>query len=53
MNEMLGQLLAKLKSILKILFMRIGEEKLSDGGVGPYIISELLMYLKDNFLSII
>ena len=28
----------------KVVFMGIGEEKLSDDGVGPYIISELLSY---------
>ncbi|MCK4383763.1 MAG: hydrogenase maturation protease, partial [Candidatus Lokiarchaeota archaeon] len=32
--------------------MGIGEEKLSDDGVGPYIISELLMYSNNKFLFI-
>jgi len=49
---MLEQLLTKLKGAVKVVFMGIGEEKLSDDGVGPYIISELLMYSKDKFLFI-
>ena len=52
MKEMLEQLLAKLKGAVKVVFMGIGEEKLSDDGVGPYIISELLLYSKDKFLFI-
>jgi len=49
---MLEQLLTKLKGAVKVVFMGIGEEKLSDDGVGPYIISELLLYSKDKFLFI-
>ena len=52
MKEMLEQLLTKLKGAVKVVFMGIGEEKLSDDGVGPYIISELLLYSKDKFLFI-
>ena len=52
MKKMLEQLLTKLKGAVKVVFMGIGEEKLSDDGVGPYIISELLMYSKDKFLFI-
>ena len=52
MKQMLEQLLAKLKGAVKVVFMGIGEEKLSDDGVGPYIISELLLYSKDKFLFI-
>ncbi len=52
MKEMLKQLFAKLKGALKVVFMGIGEEKLSDDGVGPYTISELLMYSNEKFLFI-
>ncbi|MFW9941996.1 MAG: hydrogenase maturation protease [Candidatus Thorarchaeota archaeon] len=52
MKELLEKLLSKLKGALKVVFMGIGEEKLSDDGVGPYIISELLNYSNDKFLFI-
>jgi hydrogenase maturation protease len=42
MNQLLEKLQNKLRDALKIVFMGIGEEKLSDDGVGPYIISELI-----------
>jgi len=37
-------LLNKLNGAKKVVFMGIGEEKLRDDGVGPYIISKLLSY---------
>ncbi|MHA2005734.1 MAG: hydrogenase maturation protease [Promethearchaeota archaeon] len=49
---MLEQLLTRLKGATKVVFMGIGEEKLSDDGVGPYIISELLELSTDKFLFI-
>ncbi|MFW9874273.1 MAG: hydrogenase maturation protease [Candidatus Thorarchaeota archaeon] len=52
MREMLEQLLTRLKGASKLVFMGIGEEKLSDDGVGPYIISELLNYSSERFLFI-
>lgn len=52
MNEMFKRLISKLKDAQKIVFMGIGEEKLSDDGVGPYIISELLTYSDEKFLFI-
>jgi hydrogenase maturation protease len=52
MKELLERLLSKLKGASKVVFMGIGEEKLSDDGVGPYIISELLSYSNDKFLFI-
>ncbi|MFX0082263.1 MAG: hydrogenase maturation protease [Candidatus Hodarchaeota archaeon] len=52
MKEMLEQLLTRLKGASKLVFMGIGEEKLSDDGVGPYIISELLDYSNEKFLFI-
>jgi len=52
MKEMLETLLDRLKGANKIVFMGIGEEKLSDDGVGPYIISELLEYSDEKILFI-
>ncbi|MHA2180295.1 MAG: hydrogenase maturation protease [Promethearchaeota archaeon] len=52
MKDLLEKLLSKLKGAIKVVFMGIGEEKLSDDGVGPYIISELLTYSSDKFLFI-
>ncbi|MFX0154233.1 MAG: hydrogenase maturation protease [Candidatus Hodarchaeota archaeon] len=49
---MLEKLLLKLSDAKKIVFMGIGEEKLSDDGFGPYIISELLNYSNEKFLFI-
>ena len=50
MKEMQEKLIELLKGASKIVFMGIGEEKLSDDGVGPYIISELLEYSDEKFL---
>jgi len=47
MDDFYSLLLNKLSGCKGIVFMGIGEEKLSDDGVGPYIISELLPY-SDN-----
>ncbi|MFX1418275.1 MAG: hydrogenase maturation protease [Promethearchaeota archaeon] len=52
MKELHKKLLSKLYDANKIVFMGIGEEKLSDDGVGPYIISELLNYSNEKFLFI-
>ncbi len=52
MKEMLEKLLNHLKGAKKIVFMGIGEEKLTDDGVGPYIIAELLSYTNKKFLFI-
>ncbi|MFX1279468.1 MAG: hydrogenase maturation protease [Promethearchaeota archaeon] len=52
MKEIRSKLLEKLKNSKKIVFMGIGEEKLSDDGVGPYIISELLSFSNEKFLFI-
>lgn len=52
MKEMLEKLLERLKGAKKVVFMGIGEEKLSDDGVGPYIISELLRYSNEKYLFI-
>ena len=52
MKEMLEILLDRLKGAKKVVFMGIGEEKLSDDGVGPYIISELLKYSNEKYLFI-
>ena len=52
MKEMLEKLLTRLNDATKIVFVGIGEEKLSDDGVGPYIITELLNYSNERFLFI-
>lgn len=52
MKELLKKLLDKLGGATKIVFMGIGEEKLSDDGVGPYIISEFLDNSNGKFLFI-
>ncbi|MFX1339812.1 MAG: hydrogenase maturation protease [Promethearchaeota archaeon] len=49
---MLENLLNRLNGATKIVFMGIGEEKLSDDGVGPYIITELLDYSDERYLFI-
>ncbi|UCC18435.1 MAG: hydrogenase maturation protease [Promethearchaeota archaeon] len=52
MEKLLKKILNKLDTSTKIIFVGIGEEKLSDDGFGPYIISELLNYSNDQFLFI-
>ena len=52
MKDFFNKLLDRLEDANKVAFMGIGEEKLSDDGVGPYIISELLSYSSDEFLFI-
>ena len=52
MKELYQKILSKLKEAKKIVFMGIGEEKLTDDGVGPYIISELLPYSNNKIIFI-
>lgn len=52
MNQLLDKLQNKLRGASKIVFMGIGEEKLSDDGVGPYIISELVNKNNEKILFI-
>lgn len=52
MKELFKKILEKLKSSSKIVFMGIGEEKLSDDAVGIYVISKLLDHSNDKFLFI-
>lgn len=52
MKKLLEKLVLKLRGAEKVVFLGIGEEKLSDDGVGPYIISELLNYSNEKFLFI-
>jgi hydrogenase maturation protease len=47
MDDIYRLLLDRLSGVNRIVFMGIGEEKLTDDGVGPYIISELLPW-SDN-----
>ena len=49
---MLEKIFTLLKDSEKVVFMGVGEEKLTDDGVGPYIISELLEYDSERFLFI-
>ena len=52
MKELHEKLSTKLKEARKVVFMGIGEEKLSDDAIGIYIISELLDYSNDRLLFI-
>lgn len=52
MNDLDEKLRSRLKTHTGIVFLGIGEEKLSDDGVGPFIISELLAFSNDTFLFI-
>ncbi len=52
MNQLLEKLQNKLRGASKIVFMGVGEEKLSDDGVGPYIISEFLDNNNEKILFI-
>lgn len=52
MNDFFVKLSTRLSNASKIVFMGLGEEKLSDDGVGPYIISELLPHANENVLFI-
>jgi len=52
MREFHKKLLNKLNGASKIVFMGVGEEKLSDDAVGIYIISELLEFSNEKFLFI-
>jgi len=52
MKEFQSKLIKKLQDAHKIVFMGIGEEKLSDDGVGPYIISEFLNNSNRKYLFI-
>ena len=52
MKEMAEKIFNLLKDSEKVVFMGVGEEKLTDDGVGPYIISELLNYASKRFLFI-
>ena len=52
MEDLYEKLLNRLIGIKSLVFMGIGEEKLSDDGLGPYIISELLEYSNEKVLFI-
>ncbi|MFX1390503.1 MAG: hydrogenase maturation protease [Promethearchaeota archaeon] len=52
MTELKLRIIKKLQDARKLVFMGVGEEKLSDDGVGPYIVSELLKYSDGKFLFI-
>ena len=52
MKDLFERLRSRINTHTGIVFMGIGEEKLSDDGVGPFIISELLAFSNDTFLFI-
>ena len=52
MKDLYEKLLNRLIGAKNLVFMGIGEEKLSDDGLGPYIISELLEYSNEKVLFI-
>ncbi|KKN06263.1 hypothetical protein LCGC14_1079030 [marine sediment metagenome] len=52
MEEIQVKLINKVDSASKVVFMGIGEEKLSDDAVGIYIITELLRFSNEKFLFI-
>jgi len=52
MNDFFVKLSNRLSNASKIVFMGIGEEKLTDDGVGPYIISKLFPHANENVLFI-
>ncbi|MBY9015845.1 MAG: hydrogenase maturation protease [Candidatus Lokiarchaeota archaeon] len=52
MEDLYEKLLKRLKGVKSLVFMGIGEEKLSDDGLGPYIISKLLEYSNEKVLFI-
>jgi hydrogenase maturation protease len=52
MADLYKKLLDRLIGVKNLVFMGIGEEKLSDDGLGPYIISELLEYSNEKVLFI-
>ena len=52
MKDLQSKILKKIHNAKKLVFLGIGEEKLSDDGFGPFIISELLKYSNEKFLFI-
>ena len=52
MDDLYQKLLDRFIGVKNLVFMGIGEEKLSDDGLGPYIISELLEYSNEKVLFI-
>ena len=52
MEDLYSSLLKRLSDAQSLVFMGIGEEKLKDDGIGPYIISELLEYSNEKVLFI-
>ncbi|MBN1214840.1 MAG: hydrogenase maturation protease [Candidatus Lokiarchaeota archaeon] len=52
MDELYDKLIIRLKNAQRIVFLGIGEEKLQDDGVGPYIITKLLDKNNERFLFI-
>jgi len=49
MEDLRKKIFSELEGAIRIVFMGIGEEKLSDDGVGPYIITQLLDHSDSKF----
>jgi len=52
MKELYEKICAETDGANKVVFVGIGEEKMTDDAVGPFIISQLLQYNNDRFLFI-
>jgi hydrogenase maturation protease len=52
MEQLFQKLKERLKNAKKILFLGIGENKMTDDAIGPYIITELLDLNNERFLFI-
>ncbi|MEJ2248845.1 MAG: hydrogenase maturation protease [Candidatus Lokiarchaeota archaeon] len=52
MEELYNRIFNRLKGCSRVVFLGIGENKLTDDGIGPYIITELLEYTSKKFLFI-
>jgi hydrogenase maturation protease len=52
MNELYEKLFERLKNAKRVVFLGIGETKMTDDAVGPYIITELLDNNGEKFLFI-
>jgi hydrogenase maturation protease len=52
MEKLYKKILNRLKGSKRIVFLGIGENKLTDDGIGPYIITELLDYTSSIILFI-
>ena len=52
MKELLKKILAQINGATKIVFLGLGEARLTDDAVGPYIITQFLEHNSDKYLFI-